>query len=179
MSQSMTRFLAVAAIFWLGSVFCQSQALSTVEKKAQVDVFGAYTVTAPDYGEPKLNGFTAGGGYFLNFRRLGSPGLSARYAYGAGPVVNQSFFGGGVEWRFPFRRIRPYVTAGYGLGKMTIKSYSDSGPGSMIGGGIDVTVRPKFALRGEFMQQWIAFSGSPQLSYSPVSGSIGLVYTIR
>jgi hypothetical protein len=178
--------LSVVSLFGLSGT-AHGQATPTAEKSGGIDVFGALTITDPDYAGSKDAGFTVGGSYLLRKFIWGTPALAVRYNYTAGSTVNESFFGGGGELHYHYRMVRPYATLLYGVGGLAIPSihnYSDSGNTLLVGGGVDVPVSRKFSARGEYTHNFVHITGYQNTTYgeitlSPWSISIGAVYHIK
>jgi hypothetical protein len=176
--------LLISLFGWVGS--SHGQAMATADKTGQLNVFGAYTFTSPDYGTGKDNGFTVGGDFLLRRFLLGQPGIAARYSRVTGSVVNETFAGGGLESFYKIGIVRPYITALYGVGGLSVgrSHYSDSGGEFLIGGGADVPISHRFAARGEFTYGFLNIAGQGgtskgELSLNPASVTLGVVYHIR
>ena len=183
--------LQTSALLLLLAITCTSktahaQAIAAADRGGQIDAFGAYTYTKPDYGLQSSNGFSVGGDFLLRKFIFGRPGIAARYARVTGKSTNESFGGGGLELHYRFGPIRPYATVLLGLG--TISSppvhYSDSGREVLFGGGVDVPLRHRFSARGEFTYGFLHIAGKNggsqgEINLTPASATVGLVYNIK
>jgi hypothetical protein len=163
-----------------------AQAIPASQKSGQINVFGTYTFTSPDYGSQNNNGFTVGGNYMLRRFIFGQPGIAARYSRTTGSTVNERFGGAGLEDHFRFAFLRPYATILYGIGSLDVPAnhYSDSGNELLIGGGADVPLSRRFAARGEFTYGFLhiaGLNGTPlgEINLTPKSVNVGIVYHIR
>jgi hypothetical protein len=163
-----------------------AQASATADRTGQINVFGTYTLTAPDYSNQKDNGFTVGGDFLLRKLIFGQPGIAARYSKVYGPIVNESFVGGGLESHYKIGFVRPYATVLYGVGGVdgVINHYSDSGNTLLVGGGADVPVSRRFSARAEFTYGFVHISGQNgtsrgEINLNPASLNLGLVYHIK
>jgi hypothetical protein len=183
-----TYLMLLAALSLFGLVrTSHAQAIPTAEKAGGIDVFGAVTITDPDYAPSKDAGFTVGGSYLLRTFIWGTPALAARYSRTWGSTVNESFVGGGGELHYHYRMLRPYATVLYGVGGLgvpMIRNYYDSGNTLFIGGGVDVPVARKFAARVEYNHSFVHITGYHdttvgEITQSPWSINIGVVYHIK
>jgi hypothetical protein len=163
-----------------------AQALPAADKTGQINVFGTYNLTAPDYSNQKDNGFTVGGEYLFRKLFIGQPAVAVRYSKVWGPIVNESFVGGGLESHYKIAFIRPYATVLYGVGGLDSArtSYSDSGNTLQVGGGADVPVSRRFSARAEFIYGFMHISGQNgtsqgELNLTPSTLNLGLVYHIK
>jgi hypothetical protein len=179
--------LLLAAIASFGLVkTSNAQAIPVAERTGRFDIFGAYNLTSPDYGQTKnKEGFSAGGAYLLRNFAFGRPALAVRYSYSTGATVRETFIGGGLESHYRFGPVNPYLTALYGVGGLAvpITGYSDSGGTFLIGGGADVPINRRFAVRGEFLYGFLRISGYHGTSVgaidlTPATLNIGVVYHI-
>ena len=185
------RLQASGLLLLLVSVFggvrtSHAQALPAAEKTGKLNVFGTYNLTAPDYSNQKDNGFTVGGEYLFRNLIFGQPGIAVRYSKVWGPIVNESFVGGGLESHYKIGFVRPYATVLYGVGGLSssITSYSDSGNTLLLGGGADVPVSRRFSARAEFIYGFMHISGKngtpiDELNLTPATLNLGLVYHIK
>jgi hypothetical protein len=163
-----------------------AQALPAAEKTGKLNVFGTYNLTAPDYSNQKDNGFTVGGEYLFRKLIFGQPAVAVRYSKVWGPVVNESFVGGGLESHYKIGFVRPYATVLYGVGGLdsSTTTYSDSGNTLLLGGGADVPVSRRFSARAEFIYGFMHISGKngtpiDELNLTPATLNLGLVYHIK
>jgi hypothetical protein len=163
-----------------------AQATATAEKSGGVDAFGALNITASDHAGDTDIGGTVGGALLLRRFIFGQPALAVRYSYMQGSSSHETFVGGGVELHYHLRLVRPYVTLLGGVGGLSIPSvnYSDSGDTFVFGGGVDVPINRRFAVRGEVTYTYIDFTGYHNTSagaftLNPVAGNIGVVYHIK
>jgi hypothetical protein len=163
-----------------------AQATAAADKTGQINVFGTYNLTAPDYSNQKDNGFSVGGDLLFRRTFLGQPGVAVRYSKVWGPIVNESFIGAGLESHYKISIVRPYATVLYGVGGLNSSrtSYSDSGNTLLIGGGADVPVSRRFAARAEFIYGFMHIAGqngSPkgELNLTPATLNLGIVYHIK
>jgi hypothetical protein len=163
-----------------------AQAIAAAEKTGQINAFGTYTFTKPDYGPQNDNGFSLGGEYLFRRFIFGTPAVTVRYSRVTGPTAHETFFGGGVESHYRFGPVRPYATLLYGVGGLSVpvNHYSDSGNELLLGGGVDVPLTRRFAARGEFTYGFLTISGQNgtslgEINLSPISVNVGVVYHIR
>jgi hypothetical protein len=165
-----------------------AQAIATADKTGHVNVFGAYTLTFPDFSNQKDNGFTVGGDYMLRRFIFGQPAIAARYTRTTGPIMNESFAGGGLESYYKVGRVRPYATVLYGVGGLNSNfrgsHYSDSGNELLIGGGAELPFRRRFSARAEYTYGFLHVSGRNgadfgELNLTPSNITLGVVYHIR
>ncbi len=178
--------LALLSAFALAGT-SHAQAIPAATGGGRIDVFGSFNITSPDYGPVENFGGSAGVALLTRRFFFGQPGLAFRYAKTTGSTVNETFVGGGVESHYKFGRIRPYATLLYGVGGLAVPQkggYSDSGDELLIGGGVDVPISRRFAVRGEFDYGFLKISGKGgtsqgELNLTPASYNIGLVYHIR
>jgi hypothetical protein len=183
---SLLLLLAVASLFGAARS-AQSQALPTAEKNGGINAFGAFTFTSPDYAPAKDAGVSVGGDYMLRSFRWGQPAFAGRYSYVDGSTVSEKFLGGGGELHYRYRSLRPYATLLYGVGSLVVPSnnqYHDSGDELLVGGGVDVPVSFRFAVRAEFTYGVIHITGYHntsigQIDLTPASLNIGVVYHIK
>src|SRR3984885_12782708 len=163
-----------------------AQASAAADKTGQINVFGTYTFTSPDYGPQKDNGFTVGGDFLLRRLIFGQPGVAVRYSKVYGSTVNESFVGAGLESYYKVGFVRPYATVLYGVGGVdgVNNHYSDSGNTLLVGGGADVPVSHRFSARSEFTYGFVHISGrngtsTGEINLNPASLNLGLVYHIK
>jgi hypothetical protein len=180
-----------ATLFLIGLLFtCSSmsraQAIPTAQTTGELDAFGTFSITNPDYGRGWNTGGTVGGDLLLRPFRFGQPGVVFRYANVSGSTTRETFLGGGLDLHYRLPWIRPYATIEYGVGGLAVPeiNYSDSGGTVLIGGGADVPLARRFSARGEFTYEFINISGrngaqAGSLSLTPSTFNIGLVYRIR
>lgn len=182
-----TKFAALAVTTFL-SVFswqAAAQAIPTASKRGDLDAFFTYGKGKTDYGPEKNNIFAFGADYMFKPLRFGQPGVNVRYSHSSGPVVDEPFYGGGLDLRFRERyHLRPYAVADVGIGGVTFKparALDDTGFAYLFGGGTDIPITPKIAARVEFDYQHITISGGsgPNLTFTPYSLNVGVVYRIR
>jgi hypothetical protein len=163
-----------------------AQALPTADRTGRINVFGTYALTSPDYSFQKDNGFTVGGEFLFKRTFLGQPAVAVRYSKVWGPIVGESFVGGGLESHYKIAFVRPYATVLYGVGGLNSSrtSYSDSGNTLLVGGGADVPMSRRFSARAEYIYGFMHISGkngSPngELNLTPSTVNLGLVYHIK
>jgi hypothetical protein len=163
-----------------------AQALPAADKTGQINAFGTYTLTAPDYSNQKDNGFSVGANYLFRRWIFGQPGIAMRYSKVWGPIVDESFIGGGLESHYKIGFVRPYATVLYGVGGVNaVKTpYSDSGNTLLVGGGADVPVSRRFSARVEYIYGFMHISGQNgssrgELNLTPSSLNLGFVYHIK
>ena len=178
-------FTAIS-IFSISSPHSNAQAIPAGRKRGgDLDAFFTYGRARTDFGPTRNNVYTLGGDYMFRYFGLFQPGLNVRYRYSTAAVVDQPFFGAGVDVRLPVvLHLRPYAVADMGIGKVKQKptGINDSGISYILGGGFDVPVVNRFAARAEFNYQHILISGggrSPDLTFTPYSINVGVVYRIR
>jgi hypothetical protein len=178
--------LLVSPFGWVRT--SHAQATATADRTGQFNVFGAYSLVSPDYSNQKDHGFSVGGDFLLRKLIFGQPAIAVRYSKVTGPVVNESFFGGGLESYYKIGFVRPYATVLYGVGGLDVHirggNYSDSGNTLHLGGGVDVPVSRKFSARAEFLYGFLDISGKnggPQgaINLNPTTINLGIVYHIR
>jgi hypothetical protein len=178
--------LLLSTLGWVRS--SHAQAIATADKTGHLNVFGAYTLTFPDYSSQKDNGFTVGGDFMLKRFIFGQPAIAARYTRTTGPIMNESFAGGGLESYYKIGRIRPYATVLYGVGGLNSNLhgayYSDSGNELLIGGGAELPFKRRFSARAEYTYGFLKVSGRNgesfgQLNLTPSNITLGIVYHIR
>lgn len=190
-SQSRGRIRTSILLLVLVSLFAQvrtshAQASATAEKAGGIDVFGALNITSADHAGDTDVGATVGGALLLRKFLFGQPALAARYSYMHGSSANESFVGGGAELHYHYRMVRPYLTVLGGVGGLSVPSvnYSDSGNTFLIGGGVDVPINHRFAVRGEFTYSFINITGyhntpAGEINLNPAAANIGVVYHIK
>jgi len=188
---SRRRLRASGLLLLLGSVLggvhtSHAQAIPAADRTGQINAFGTYTLTSPDYSYQKDNGFTVGGEYLLRKLIIGQPAVAVRYSKVWGPAVNESFVGAGLESHYRIAFVRPYATVLYGVGGLSSSrtSYSDSGNTLLVGGGADVPVSRRFSARAEFVYGFMHISGkngtsTGELNLTPATLNLGLVYHIK
>jgi hypothetical protein len=188
---SRLRLRASGLLLLLVSVFggirtSHAQAIAAADKTGQINVFGTYNLTSPDYSYQKDNGFTVGGEFLFRRLIIGQPGVAVRYSKVWGPVVNESFVGAGLESHYKIAFVRPYATVLYGVGGLNSSriGYSDSGNTLLVGGGADVPVSHRFSARAEFIYGFMHISGTNgtpvgELNLTPATVNLGLVYHIK
>jgi hypothetical protein len=177
--------LLVSSFVWVRS--SHAQAIATADKTGQLNVFGAYTLTSPDYSNQKDNGFTIGGDYLLRRFIFGHPALTGRYTRVTGPIMNETFAGGGLESFYKIGPVHPYATVLYGVGGLNSNfrgHYSDSGGELLIGGGVEVPFSRRFSARGEYTYGFLNISGKNgtpvgELNLTPSNVTLGVVYHIK
>ncbi len=163
-----------------------AQAIPAAQRSGQIDVFGAFALTKPDYGETWDKGGMGGADLLFRQFRFGQPGIEFRYSKVTGATSNETFVGGGVESHYRIGKLAPYAALLYGVGGITVPqfNYSDSGNTLQIGGGADYPLTHRFSARGEFMYGFMHISGSSSnpdsgLHLTPATINIGLVYNIK
>ncbi|WP_263409846.1 porin family protein [Terriglobus tenax] len=176
--------LAVALTLAGSSFQAKAQAIPTAQKRGDVDAFFLYGRANTDYGPVKNNVYTFGVDYMFRPIRFGQPGVNVRYSRSSGSVVDEPFFGGGLDWRFrEHYHVRPYAVADIGVGSLKVKAngFDDSGTSYILGGGADIPITSRFAGRVEFDYQHIKISGGagPDLTFTPYSINFGVVYRIK
>jgi hypothetical protein len=176
--------LLVSVFGWVRT--SHAQAIAAADKTGQINVFGTYNLTAPDYSNQKDNGITVGGEYLFRKLIIGQPAVAVRYSKVWGPIVNESFIGAGLESHYRIAFVRPYATVLYGVGGLNSPktSYSDSGNTLQIGGGADVPFSHRFSARAEFIYGFMHIAGrngTPvgELNLTPATLNLGLVYHIK
>jgi hypothetical protein len=188
---SRRRLRASGLLLLLVSVFggvrtSHAQAIAAADKTGQINVFGTYNLTSPDYSYQKDNGLTVGGEFLFRKLFIGQPGVAVRYSKVWGPIVNESFVGAGLESHYKIGFVRPYATVLYGVGGLNVSriNYSDSGNTLLVGGGADVPVSRRFSARAEFIYGFMHISGTNgtpvgELNLTPATLNLGLVYHIK
>jgi hypothetical protein len=188
---SRRRLQASGLLLLLVSVFggvrtSHAQAIAAADKTGQINAFGTYTLTSPDYSYQKDNGFTVGGEYLFRKLIIGQPGVAVRYSKVWGAAVNESFVGAGLESHYKIGFVRPYATVLFGVGGINSPrtSYSDSGNTLLVGGGADVPVSRRFSARAEFVYGFMHIAGQNgtpegELNLTPATLNLGLVYHIK
>ncbi|WP_263418748.1 porin family protein [Terriglobus albidus] len=177
--------LAAISILSISSPHSNAQAIPAGYKRGgDIDAFFTYGRARTDFGSAQNNLYTLGGDYMFRYFGMFQPGINVRYIHSTGAVVDEPFFGGGIDLRFrQFWRLRPYGVADMGIGSVKEKSpgIDDSGVSYILGGGIDVPIVSRFAARAEFNSQHILISGGkgPDLTFTPYSLNVGVVYHIR
>jgi hypothetical protein len=178
--------LLLLALAGFSAKTAQAQATATASRGGNVDFFGTYTYTKPDYSGQANNGFTFGGDFLFRKFHFGQPGVAVRYTRTTGPAVHETFFGGGLESHYHFHRVNPFATALIGVGGLSvpITNYSDSGNEFLIGGGVDVPIRHRLSVRGEFDYGFLHISGANggsqgQIHLTPTSVNVGVVYNFK
>jgi hypothetical protein len=178
--------LAVISIFAVSSFPANAQAIPAGRKRGgDLDAFFTYGRARTDFGPVRNNVYTVGGDYMFRYFGLFQPGVNIRYRASTGAAVSEPFFGAGLDVRLPVVfHLRPYAVADMGIGSVKQKpsGVNDSGSSYILGGGFDVPVVNRFAARAEFDYQHIRISGggrSPDLTFTPYSISVGVVYRIR
>jgi hypothetical protein len=178
--------LLVLMFGWIRS--SHAQATATADRTGQFNVFGTYTSTSPDYSYQRDNGFSVGGDYLLRRFFFGQPAIAARYSRVTGPIVNETFVGGGLESFYRLGFVQPYATVLYGVGGLSShyrnSHYSDSGNELLLGGGVNVPLSRRFSARGEFTYGFLNISGQNggpvgEINLTPASVNVGLVYHIK
>ncbi len=88
--------LLLSFVFTFGfSKTAHAQALPTAVGGGQINVFGGFTATRPDYGPPWDKGGMVGGNFMLRRFIFGQPGITVRYSRVTGSTT-ETFFGGGL-----------------------------------------------------------------------------------
>jgi opacity protein-like surface antigen len=165
----------------LGVVCASGQAVPTAGQRYTVSVFGAASDINPDYGPRNNTGYVFGGDVTRHFRLL-APSIEARYGHSSGDVVAENYFLGNVKVEKalgPGLRLHPYGEAGIGYGVIHFGSRAyypeDNSVIYAVGGGADVDVSSRIALKGEYSyQSWKL--GTETSGLTPHGFSAGLVY---
>jgi len=179
--------LAVISIFAVSLPYSNAQAIPAGRKRGgDLDAFFTYGRARTDFGPARNNVYTLGGDYMFRYFGMFQPGVNLRYRASTGAAVSEPFFGAGLDVRLPMvlHHLRPYAVADVGIGSVKQKpvGVDDSGMSYILGGGFDVPLVNRFAARAEFNYQHIKISGggrSPDLTYTPYSIGVGVVYRIR
>jgi len=170
--------LAVGALFVAGSA--QGQNMPTASRSAQVQVFGLYTHTHPDYGtqDAEDNGFTLGGSFDLRPYLLSlAPGLEFRVMHGTGDEVDLTNYALGPRLQLHmFGAIQPYAGFEWGAGKTHLNPknttfHDDTEYTKSLPVGVDLGITHKWGIRGEYVKQW--WSAYPP-DFQPWSASLGV-----
>lgn len=167
-----------------------AQATAAAEKKGDLSVYGLYSLVWPSWlGTTQTNnGFTFGMDYLRHVRLPVAPTLELRGKVSSGPRYNEHTWGGGikVEPNQPLGAFRPYVTFLVSSGTIKFNQLvidyrglpytSDNSLVTSFGGGLDVDLTAKWAVRGDFQYEW--WSIGTNQNFNPKALSIGVVYRI-
>ncbi len=158
---------------------------ATATKTQGISVFGGYSRTATDY-ETHTNGLTVGADLTRHFSVLDAS-LEARYQYGgAGEVVSERTFAGGIKVEKYVHGFRPYVDFFVGQGNITFTHpfvfatgpyTSDNSIVYEYGAGLDYDVSRHFGLKldGQ-LQRWKLGNANKPLSPNVIT--VGVYYRI-
>ncbi len=185
-SRRWTAFLLFASTCGFAKT-SQAQAIPVAERTGRIDIYGGYSLTKPDFTETNANGFFIGGTYLLKKHTFGKPGISVRYNRTTNNSVTESFVGAGLDLRYRVKRVEPFVTGLFGVGNLALKitpPYSDSGFEALIGGGADVPITRRFAVRGELNYGFLKITGKNntpigEVTLTPFTVNVGAVYHFR
>jgi hypothetical protein len=167
-----------------------AQALPTASRAGALQVGGGYSSSTSSFGGGTIAGFTV-------FAGLDSAtSLGTRWG-GLGPEVNvhqvsdgrtglyQRSYEFGERYVRPVGQERPYVRAMYGRGVLNFPRNTNNVSEAnlaynmvALGGGVELPVRPKFALRADVeYQRWLSGVLLPG-GMSPVVTTVGVVYRL-
>jgi hypothetical protein len=185
--------LSLSAFTAIGStVALRAQAIPTSSKSAEISAFGAYMVSRTDYGQRSNLGLAAGLDFTIFPRFPVAPSLEVRGADASAQDASEKSLLVGVRIQRDIRRkLHPYGDFLVGAGKITFHPApspdytSDLGRAISYGGGINIDVTPRFALKLDAQKQSWNFGlendYSPNLGdfiLNPITVMVGVTYTI-
>ena len=169
----------------------RAQALVTASKVGDLSVFGGYTRSWPDYNPAQANGYTFGGDFtFLRLWRLDT-GVEARYDHTYTSAITEHAILFGPRATIDYHRYHPYADFLIGTGGIAYNpppyfspnDHADGGVTLAAGGGVDIDLTPRFALKLDYQQQHINMGINPPFKPSggnytltPQNVTVGLVY---
>ena len=157
----------------------EGQAAQTAGKAADISAFAGFTYANPDYGPDYISGGMLGVDFTRYFHIPVQPSLEFRANFISGSYVKQHTYLVGFRVAAPFRTIKPYADFLVGPGDIyfpyNIGYPQDNSTVYNYGGGVDVGVTRSFALKLDAQgQHW----NTGSFIYTPVLGTVGVVYTI-
>ncbi len=156
-----------------------AQAVPTAGKTADISAFGGFTYANPNYGPDDIGGGMFGVDFTRYFHLPMQPSLEFRANFVSGSYVRQHTYLAGLRVAVPFHGIKPYADFLVGPGTIyfpfNIGYPQDNSTVYSYGGGIDVGLTRNFALKLDAQgQHW----NTGSFIYTPVLGTVGVVYTI-
>ena len=167
-------------------------AAPSASKRLGLSAFGGVAVVSPSYqsntdteGLNTNTGLTVGGDLTRGLRWV-QPSLEVRYDWSTGNTVLEKTLSGGLKVEKAFGRLHPYgdLLLGYGIIDFQHPAIFPTGPythdNSFVyqgGGGLDLDLSPRFALKLDAQaQSWRLGSEANRLT--PVLGTAGILYRI-
>lgn len=166
-----------------------AQAAPAAERNGELSASFAYSLVSPKWNgiTETNNGITLGLDYGHYFRRLPVvPSLAIRAKFAPGNTVGERTLGGGPRIERPIGAFRPYGNLLVSSGVITFthpvidfrgKLYaSDNSLVYSAGGGVDVDLSRKWAVRADYQHEWWS-TGTGQ-NFNPHVVSLGVVYRL-
>ena len=170
----------------------RAQAISpvrtTASRSAEISAFVEGSQLSADYCNCSATGVVFGADYTRFNPRLLNPSFEVRGSLVPGSPVGENSLVLGLRLHTDFARLRPFVDLLAGLGTIhynppyvyadgTVYSHDNSAV-FQLGGGLQYTVRPNWAVEAEVQaQRWNLGSTLPVI-FHPVAANFGIVYRI-
>lgn len=178
------RFRLLVAVWTIlcGSVLvprCESQAVRTASKSADIGVFAGVQDADPAYGPDRAAGGMFGVDFTRYFHLPVEPSLEFRANFISNTYVGEHTYLVGLRAAVPFHGIRPYADFLVGPGTihfpLNIGYTGDNSTVYSYGGGIDLPVYRTISLKLDVQgQHW----NTGSFIYTPTLGTIGVMYRI-
>ncbi len=145
----------------VGHLSARAQALPTATRGAEINAFGGYAFTTPDFGPAAKTGFMAGADFTLFPPLHFDPSVEVRFTEAHANAISEHSLLAGPRLQKDLAngRLHPYVDVLFGTGTIDYHPVlhtgepSDSGRALSYGGGIDFSISRRLSVKMDFQQQ--------------------------
>jgi hypothetical protein len=143
----------------IGGSSLYAQSLPTATKTAEINAFGGYTASSPDFNNFAKEGLLLGGNFTIYPFRYFDPSLEIRFTYARSSSISEHSFLVGPRIQKDYGKLHPYADFLFGDGRIAYhpvlvpKDPSDGGLALSFGGGLEYDIVHHISLKVDVQEQ--------------------------